>query len=127
MFVSIVFARQYKGGYGGAYSPAVSNRPAHDTPGIASGSDFQWEDLGWVQPGHGEPCRAEDHGVQEHEEGGGASDLAGVLACGDFVDCGTGEPASCEHANALAYGTPVESPASANAVECEDAEECSKL
>ena len=47
--------------------PAVTNRPANDTPGITLSTDLQWEDLSWVEPGDSEPsgakcgCEEEDH------------------------------------------------------------------
>lgn len=47
--------------------PAITQGPTNDTPGVALGSDLEWEDLGGVQPWDGEPsgaessCEEEDH------------------------------------------------------------------
>ena len=47
--------------------PAISDRPAHDTPGVSFGPDFQWKDFSGVEPGNSEPrgtescCEEEDH------------------------------------------------------------------
>ncbi len=57
-----------------AYCPAVADGPADYTPCVTSGSDFQGEDLGWVEPGYGKPCCAEDGGEEEDEESGCATD-----------------------------------------------------
>ncbi len=35
-----------------AYRPAVSDGPAYNTPGVTSGSHFQGENLGRVEPGY---------------------------------------------------------------------------
>ena len=110
------------GGKGGTYRPAVTNRPTDHTPCIALGTDLQREDLGGVEPGHGKPSSAEDGGEEEHEEGGGTTHAAFVaFGC---VCSSTSEAAGGEHADSLTDGAPVEGPATADTVECENAEEC---
>ncbi len=107
----------------GTYRPAVADGPADDTPRVAARSDFEGEDLGRVEPGHGQPCCAEDHGVEEHKENGAAAHAGVAFAFGLGVDGGTGETTGAEHADALADGAPVERPAAANSIESEDADE----
>lgn len=106
-------------------APAVADGPADDTPGVALGADLQREDLGRVQPGDGEPGGTKDGCVEEDEEGGGAADLGAVGVVG--VDGCAGQAAGGEHADALADGAPVESPAAADPVEGEDADEGGEL
>ena len=82
--------------------PPVANGPANHTPCVASGTDFQWEDLGRVQPWHGQPCRAEDSGEEEHEENSPAADSRSTRAVVFGVDGSAGKTASTEHADTLA-------------------------
>ena len=55
--------------------PAVTDRPADDAPSITFGTDFQWEDLGGIQPRDGEPGRAEC-GCEEEDHGDGTGAVA---------------------------------------------------
>ena len=102
------------------YCPAVANRPTHHTPCIASSSDLQWKDLGWVQPRYGQPRRSKNHGVKEHEEDGPATHAGSVAPTGFSIDGSAGETTSAEHAYPLANGAPVESPATTNSIESKD-------
>ncbi len=106
-----------------SYRPTIPNGPTNHTPRIPSRTDFQREYLSRVKPGHGKPRSSENSSEEEHEEGCCAADSACVFASVDFVDGGAGETAGGEHADALAYGAPVEGPAAANTVEGEDADE----
>lgn len=113
-----------KGG-GGTYTPTVTDGPTNNTPSIALGAHLQRENLGRIQPGHCQPGGTKDCRVEKDEEGCRATDLGAVgVVC---VDCGPSQAAGSEHADALADGAPVESPAAADAVKCEDANEGSKL
>ena len=84
------------------YRPPVADGPANHTPCVASGADFQWEDLGRVEPWHGQPCRAEDCGEEEHEENGPAANTRGTRAVCFSVDGSARETAGTEHADTLA-------------------------
>ena len=112
--------REKPGGRGSTYRPTVANGPANHTPGVASGTDFQWEDLSRVQPWYSQPCGAEDGGEEEHEENGPAADTRGTRAIGFSVDGSAGKTASTEHADTLADGAPVESPATAYPIQGKD-------
>ena len=104
--LQLVFALVFECLRGGkkdsTYRPPVANGPSDHAPGVASGTHFQWEDLGRVQPWHGQPCRAEDGGEEEHEENGPAADARGTRAVGFGVDGSTGKAAGTEHADTLA-------------------------
>ena len=113
----------------GTYKPAVANRPSDNTPCITLGSDFQREDLGWVQPGHSQPCRTEGEGEEVNHSNSGVT-----IACSRFgvpgntsiltqVRKGSGE----EHGDSLADGTPVQSDATPNAIKGEHTDESRKL
>ena len=104
------------------YRPAVADGPSDHTPRVASGPDFQWENLGGIQPRHGQPGCAEDCGVQEDEKDGPATDTGGARVIGFGVDCGAGESTGAEHTDTLADGTPIESPATADPIQREDAD-----
>ena len=57
------------GGDGETYQPAIADAPPDYSPRVTFGADLQWEDLGRVQPWHGQPRRAEDGGEEEDEKG----------------------------------------------------------
>ena len=61
--------------------PAISQGPTNDAPGVALGSDLEWEDLSGVQPWDGEPSGAES-GCEEEDH----SDCTG---CKPFCGGGT--------------------------------------
>lgn len=107
------------------YTPAVANGPADDAPSIALGADLERENLGGVQPRHGQPGGAENRSIEKHEKGCGAADLGAVRVGG--VDGGAGEATGGKHADALANSTPVQSPAAADAVECKDTNQSGRL
>jgi hypothetical protein len=125
------------------YTPSVTNRPTNDTPRISTSPHFEREDLRWVNPRHSEPSRyqdilsvdqtlglyqeltSEDRRVQEHKESRSATDSALVLLCG--VHRRSSQTTGGEHANPLSDGSPVESPSSSDAVECEDADQSREL
>lgn len=53
--------------------PAITNRPANNTPGVTLGTDLQREDLSWVKPWDSEPGGAESSRKEEdHSNGTGA-------------------------------------------------------
>ena len=106
---------------GDTYRPSVPDRPTHHTPRVTSGTDFQWKDLSRVQPRHCQPRRSENSGEQEHEEDGCATHARSVSTASFRVDRSTGETTGAEHADALADGAPVESPATTDPIESEDA------
>lgn len=83
------------------YCPPIANGPTDHTPRIASGTYFQWEDLGWVQPRHGQPCRSENGGEQEHEEDRGAAHARGASTAGFGVDGSASEATGAEHTDTL--------------------------
>lgn len=103
--------------------PAVSDGPANHSPGVSFSADLEREDLGGVEPGHGEPGGAEGGGEQEdHGDGAGAVASGGRGAEG-MVLTHAGETPGEEHGDALDDRAPVEGPATADSVECEDADE----
>lgn len=55
--------------------PAVTDGPANDAPGIALGTDLQWEDFSWVKPWDSEPGRAEC-GREEEDHGDSSGGVA---------------------------------------------------
>ena len=84
------------------YCPAVANRPTHHTPCIASSSDLQWKDLGWVQPRYGQPRRSENDRVKEHEENGPTTHAGSVSPTVLSIDGSAGETTRAKHADPLA-------------------------
>ena len=106
-----------------AYGPPVANRPTNHTPCVASGTYFQGEDLGRIQPRHGQPCRSENSSEEEDEEDGAAAHAGGVPTTVSSVDRSASEATGAEHANALADGSPVEGPATTDSIESEDTDE----
>lgn len=53
--------------------PAVTNGPANDTPCVTLGTNFQWENLSWVEPWDSEPGGAKGGCEEEnHSNGPGA-------------------------------------------------------
>lgn len=125
------------------HTPSVANRPSNNTPCISPSSHFQREDFRRVNPRHSEPScyhdklsvyqtpglhqelTSEDRRVQEHKESRSATDSAFVLLCG--VHRRSSQTTGGEHANPLPDGSPVESPSSSDAVECEDADQSREL
>ena len=83
------------------YRPPVANRPADHTPRVASGSDFQGEDLGRVQPRDGQPRRSENGGEEEDKENGTSSHAGSALASMLGVDRGASEAPGAEHTDTL--------------------------
>lgn len=84
------------------YRPAVADRPTNHAPRVASGSDFQGENLRRVKPRYGQPRRSENGSEEEHEEDGGASYAGSGLAAVLGVDRGASETTGAEHADTLA-------------------------
>lgn len=125
------------------HTPSVTNRPSNDTPRISTSSYFERENLRRVNPRHSEPSRyhdnwsvyqtlvlhqeptSEDRRIQEHKERRSATDSALVLLCS--VHRRTSQTTGGEHANSLSDGSPVESPSSADTVECKDTDQSRKL
>lgn len=52
------------------YQPAIADAPSYDAPRVTLCPDLQREDLGWVQPRHRKPRRAEYRREEENEKGG---------------------------------------------------------
>lgn len=103
------------------YRPPVPYGPADHAPCVAPGTNFQWENLGRVQPWNGQPRRSEDGGEEEDEEYSPATHARGVAAACFGVDRSAGQTAGAEHADALTDGAPVECPATTDSIEGEDA------
>lgn len=87
------------------YTPPIPNRPSHNAPSISSRSNLQWENLGGVEPGDGEPGRSEDRGVQEYEKDGATTDVS--FEGSGCVLGGVCQAAGAETADSLADGAPV--------------------
>ena len=85
------------------YGPSVANRPTDHAPRVASGAYFQWEDLGRVEPRHGQPRGSENGREEEHEENRGATDAGGVCTSAFGIDRSASETTGAEHTNTLAY------------------------
>ncbi len=85
-----------------SYRPPIANRPPNHTPGVASGPNFQWENLSRVKPWHGQPRGSEDSSEKEHEKDSGTTHARGVSAAVFGVDRGASETTSAEHTDTLA-------------------------
>ena len=83
------------------YRPPIANRPSNHTPRVATGPDFQREDLSRIQPWHGQPRGSENHSVKEYEEDGSTTNAGGVSTAGFGVDRSAGETTGAEHTNTL--------------------------
>lgn len=107
------------------HTPPIANGPADHAPGIAFGTNLEGENLCRVEPWYREPSSSEDGRVKEDEECGGTADLraAAAVAC---IHGSSGKTAGDEHADALAGGAPVESPAATDSIQGEDTNERGK-
>ena len=123
------FAERFEHDRAEESQPSVANGPAHNTPGVTLGTDFQGEDLSWVQPGDCKPGSAEDKCEEvDHRDGG-------ITVAGSFLNFSTvtgveteaGESTGKEHSDTLANGSPVEGVTTANSVEGEDTDQGGKL
>lgn len=83
------------------YRPPIADRPTNHTPRVASGPDFQWEDLSRVEPRNGQPCRSENSSEQVHKENGRATHAGGVSTAVFGVDRSAGETTGAEHTDTL--------------------------
>lgn len=107
--------------------PTIADGPTNDTPCVAFGTNFKWEDFGWVQPRDREPGGAKSSSEKEDHSHSTGAVAARRRATLHLVETQAREAAGKEHGNTLHDGAPVESPAAANTVESEDANEGGKL
>ena len=107
--------------------PAITNRPTNDTPGVTLSTDFQWENLSWVEPWNSEPggtergCKEEDH---SNSTGAVTSSQS---RAGRMLKPKSRKTASEEHRDTLNDRTPVQGPAATNPIEGENTDEGSHL
>ena len=107
------------------HQPAISDAPSNDAPSIAFGSDRQREDLGRVQPRHRQPCCAERES-EEEDHARRRDTIASRCRRVPSSVCVEAEPreaAAEEHRDSLDNRAPVQRVASADPVECENADE----
>lgn len=106
--------------------PAIAHGPADDTPGVTLSTDLEREDLSGVEPWDGKPgstegcCEEEDHSDSAVGQRLGHGGAKRVLLTEVRED--TGE----QKRETLDNRAPVESPATANAIEGEDTDKCGK-
>ena len=98
--------------------PPIANTPANHAPGVTTSADLKREDLGRVQPRHGQPRSSKNGGKEENEERCGSTEMGLVRARG--VECSTSETARGETTYPLADGAPVEGPAPTDSIEGEN-------
>ena len=81
--------------------PAITNRPANDTPGITLSPDLQWEDFGWVEPWNSEPGGAECGGEEEDHSNSTGSVASSHSRASRVLKTSSRQTASEEHRDTL--------------------------
>lgn len=104
--------------------PAISDRPSDHTPCVTLGTDFQWEDLSGIQPWNSEPCGTESGGEEEDHGNSAGAVCLGRSRSERVGLTSSGKTTSKRHGDTLDHGSPIQGPATTDAIEGEDTNEC---
>lgn len=99
----------------------IAQTPANTSPCTPLGTHLQWKDFSRIKPRHCKPCSAKDEGIQVDH--GSRSNPPLLLICG-IIQPTTSQATGQKHSNGLSCCSPPQCPATPDAVQCEDTDEC---